>query len=360
MIISFLNNTQKMLQEIKESGVSNLSVKMSGWMNGGINQKILKDVDLISDLGSKKDIKSLLSYAEENDIDIYLDGVTNYANDSGVSDGFLVFRDAARLVSKEKVELLEYDTVYYGEQDWKDPYYLLKPTLVTEMMQNLSDAAAAYGAQGVSFRDTGYQLSADYNQKELVTRQTALNMQLEELENIKASGLSVMTNMGNDYVLGTTDFITNMDLKGSNYTIIDETVPFYQIAIHGYVNYTGKALNLSGDYQEELLKAAEYGAGLYFVFMDAESTELQNTYYTQYFGSNYDSWKDEMLEIYSRYDAELGKTYKQRITNHEVLDEGITLTAYEDGTKVYVNYSSTDYKIKSGITLPARDYMVIQ
>ena len=108
------------------------------------------------------------------------------------------------------------------------------------------------------------------------------------------------------------------------------------------------------------LKAAEYGAGLYFVFMDAESTELQNTYYTQYFGSNYDSWKDEMLEIYSRYDAELGKTYKQRITNHEVLDEGITLTAYEDGTKVYVNYSSTDYKIKSGITLPARDYMVIQ
>lgn len=75
---------------------------MSGWMNGGINQKILKDVDLISDLGSKKDIKSLLSYAEENDIDIYLDGVTNYANDSGVSDGFLVFRDAARLVSKEK------------------------------------------------------------------------------------------------------------------------------------------------------------------------------------------------------------------------------------------------------------------
>ena len=109
-----------MLQEIKEVVCQNLSVKMSGWMNGGINQKILKDVDLISDLGSKKDIKSLLSYAEENDIDIYLDGVTNYANDSGVSDGFLVFRDAARLVSKEKVELLEYDTVYYGEQDWKD------------------------------------------------------------------------------------------------------------------------------------------------------------------------------------------------------------------------------------------------
>ena len=52
-------------------------------------------------------IRAIVKTAEENDIDIYLDGVTNYANDSGVSDGFLVFRDAARLVSKEKVELLE-------------------------------------------------------------------------------------------------------------------------------------------------------------------------------------------------------------------------------------------------------------
>ena len=87
-----------------------------------------------------------------------------------------------------------------------------------------------------------------------------------------------------------------MDLKGSNYTIIDEMVPFYQIAIHGYVKlHTGKALNLSG-LSEEVFKLP-YGAGLYFVSMDAKS-ELQK-YILYTFGSNYDSWKDEMLEIYS-------------------------------------------------------------
>lgn len=360
LALTTYRETQEMLESLKESGICNLSVKMSGWMNGGINQKILKDVDLISDLGSKKDLKSLLSYAKENDVDIYLDGITNYANDSNLLDGFSVFSDTARLASKEKVELLEYDPVCYEEQKWKDSYYLLKPALIVEMMQNLSDAASEYGAQGVSFRDVGYQLSADYDQKELVTREAALNMQLAEMESIKASGLSVMTNMGNDYTLGVTDFITNMDLNGSVYTIIDETVPFYQIAIHGFVNYAGEALNLSGDYRMELLKSAEYGAGLYFVFMEAEPTELQNTYYTQYFGANFASWKNKMLEIYDRYEAELGSTFRQRITDHENLDEGVALTTYEDGTRVYVNYNSTDYTTEDGVILPARDYLVIQ
>ena len=349
---------QEILADLQENGVSNLSVKLSGWMNHGVQQRMLSDVKLISDLGSKKDLKNLLSYAKENNVNIYLDGVTNYAYDSNLLNGFSVFSDTARLVNKEKVELLEYDPVYYGEQDWKDYYYLLKPSEISKMIDNLGDAAGKYGAYGVSFRDIGYQLSADYNQKALVTRQTALNMQLESVEQMKDDGLGIMVNMGNDYMLGAADFITNMDLNGSVYTIIDETVPFYQIAIHGYVDYAGKALNLSGDCQEELLKSAEYGAGLYFTFADAETTVLQNTYYTQYFGANYDSWKERMMEIYSRYNEELGDIYAERIVDHEILEDGVARTTYENGTNVYVNYNVTDYRTNDGIVIPARDYLV--
>ena len=226
------------------------------------------------------------------------------------------------------------------------------------MIDNLGEAAGKYGAYGVPLRDIGYQLSADYNQKALVTRQTALNMQLESVEQMKDDGLGIMVNMGNDYMLGAADFITNMDLNGSVYTIIDETVPFYQIAIHGYVDYAGKALNLSGDCQEELLKSAEYGAGLYFTFADAEPTVLQNTYYTQYFGANYDSWKERMMEIYSRYNEELGDIYAERIVDHEILEDGVARTTYENGTNVYVNYNVTDYRTNDGIVIPARDYLV--
>ena len=42
-----------------------MSVKLSGWMNGGVQQKMLDSVNLISDLGSKKDLQNMIDSAEE-------------------------------------------------------------------------------------------------------------------------------------------------------------------------------------------------------------------------------------------------------------------------------------------------------
>ena len=356
--VTSYSEAEELLKELKAAGMNNVSVKLSGWMNGGIKQSILKKVKLISRLGSKKDLESLIAYANDNEIALYLDGITNYAYNSKVTDGFLQFRDAARMVSKEKAELSEFSTIWYGEVDWKDPYYLLKPSVILDMMENLAGAASKYEAAGVSLRDTGYALSADYNEKQMVTREEAKKQQINELQKIKDQGLGVMTNMGNDYTLGQTDFITNMDLNGSVYTILDETVPFYQMAIHGFVNYAGEPLNLTGDSQEELLKSAEYGAALSFTYMKEDPTELQNTYYTQYFGANYDGWKDKMTEIYSRYSQDLSGIFAQQMTAHDLLDEGVTSTTYADGTIVYVNYNYEDYTTEDGLKLPARDYLV--
>ena len=273
-------------------------------------------------------------------------------------NGFLVFRDAATFANEKRVKLLPFDKIYYGEQNDQNPYYLLKPEIILQNVENLSKAADTYGGAGISLRDIGYELSADYNKNQLVTRENMKKEQVALLNGIKASGQKIMTNMGNDYTLGVTDFITNMDLNGSGYTILDAAVPFYQIAIHGYVNYAGEALNLTADCEEELLKSAEYGAGLYFSLMDADATELQNTKYTQYFGANYEASKDELFAIYTRYQKELGSVFHQRIVDHAILDSGITLTVYEDGTKVYVNYNY-DNVTMDGIEIPARDYLVM-
>ena len=58
-----------------------------------------------------------------------------------------------------------------------------------------------------------------------------------------------------------------------------------------------------------------------------------------------------------RYQDDMKGLNRQRITGHERLDEEVTLTVYEDGTKVYVNYGSRDYS-SGTVTVPARDYRV--
>lgn len=349
---------QAIINDLLDKGVENMSVKYTGWMNGGVKQKMLNKVKLISDLGSKKDLQGLIDYANANDITVYLDGITDYALDSDMWDGFMATFDAARLVSKEKAELYEYSTVMYGQRDDLDTYYLLKASVAKEMADNLLAATENYGA-GTSFQNIGKDLSSDFTRKAPQSRQATLNVQEQLLKEASDAGKDIMINMGNDYAIAYADMVTNMDLSGSEYTIIDKTVPFYQLAIHGYVNYTGESLNLTQNFEDELLRSAEYGAGLSFTFTEETAFALQKTLYTQYFGADYASWQERMMEIYTRYNQELGHVYNQKMVDHEYVSDTVTCTTYEDGTKVYVNYGYEDYKA-GAVKVAARDYTAVK
>lgn len=347
------------VKELKEAGYENLSVKYSGWMNSGIEQTILNKAKIVSSLGNKKELKNMIAEAKKLGVDVYLDGITNYAYKPKLTNGFFSYTDAAKAVSKDRVKLFPYSTVNYGLEKNRDPYYLLKASLIWEMADNLVEAANEYEAS-VSFRDYGSDLSSDFNRDNLVSRQAAMVKQAEQLKSFKDSGKKLMVNIGNDYVVPYVDMITNMELSGAAYSILDREIPFYQMALHGYVNYTGEALNLTQNCEQELLKSAEYGAGLYFTFMDETTFTLQSTYYTRYFGADYDAWKERANEIYTRYNKELGGVFNQEMVDHVYETSLLTCTTYEDGTKVYVNYSYDEITAADGTKVPARDYTVIK
>lgn len=349
----------QMIKDFQGEGLGNMSVKLSGWMNGGVRQKILSKVKLISDLGSSKDFKALTSYAKENGIPLYLNGSTAYARNSGVLDGFLVFTDAAKFVSRESAKLYPYSTITFGQRKSEDAYYLLGADVSRKMADNLASYAAGRGV-GVSLEDIGKNLASDFNKDNPVRRQAALESQQEWLKDQRDDGTEFMINGGNDYALPFSSMITNMDLTGTKYTIIDRAVPFYQIAIHGYVDYTGEPLTLTQNWEEELLVSAEYGAGLSFTLMKESAFALQNTLYTKYFGADYASWHDRILEIYGRYNEELGGIFSQRITGHERITDTLACTVYEDGTKVYVNYGYEDVTASDGTLVKARDYKAVR
>lgn len=353
------SEAEEMIRQLASEGMNNISVKYTGWCNGGVNQKLLSKAKTIRDLGSKKDLKNLGAAAAELGVDLYLEGVTHYEYDSGLTDGFFSFTDAARFLSKERAELFVYSDVTYSAREGIDSYYLLHPDLIKENAQVLTKAAGQYGTN-VAFRDMGKDLSSDYYLKNTVSRQQAMDSHAQILKEIGDSGKKVMVNMGNDYALPYADIVTNMDLAGSGYTILDEEVPFYQLAIHGFVNYVGSPLNNCGNEEEELLESAEYGAGLSFSLMRETAFALQKTLYTEYYASDFAAWHDRMMDIYNRYNSEMGHVFNQQMTGHEKLDDNLSCTVYEDGTKVYVNYGFTDAVAPDGTKLPARDYVVVR
>ncbi len=348
---------QEMMAELTASGLTNMHVKMTGWCNGGVEQKVLAKTKTIGALGSGKDLQNMVAATEANGNTVYLDGITQYAYDSNLLNGFFSYRDAAKLISKQRAELHEYSHVTYAERENADnTYFLLHTDLANKYADNLVKAANKYGA-GASFQDLGEDLSSDFYRKNPNSREAVLNKQVELLKSYNNNGTPLMINMGNDYAVPFCQMVTNMDLRGSEYTILDECVPFFQLAIHGRVDYTGEPVNINGNPENEILYAAEYGAGLYFTFMEESSFATQKTLYTDYYGSHFDSWKTKMLEIYNRFNSELGHTFNQEMTGHDNLTSDVSCTEYADGTKVYVNYGYSNYT-EGGVTVPARDYVV--
>ncbi len=355
--VTSYKQTAEIIENLKKTGFMNMYVKLSGFFNGGIKQKLLRKVKFLRILGGKKDfVKMSASLAGER---VYLDGITQFAVNSGLGDGFMNYRDSARFVSSELARLYEYSAIWYGREKTKKPQYLLRSSLSEQMTVNLESAVKKYGLYGVSLRDTGFMLSGNYDPDHVSSRESVREVHTAGMEKIKTDGLGIMINGGNDYALQYADFITSMDFTGHAYSIIDEQIPFYQMAVHGYVNYAGTPVNLAANSQDTVLKAAEYGAGLMFVFMDADEGKLQDTAYTGYYGAGFREWSSSAEQIYGRYNRELGNTFQQKMSNHRNLSPDVSLTEYEDGTRVYVNFGYTGYTTEDGIRIPERDYKVV-
>lgn len=357
-VLTSFKDAKAILEEMTGAGYKNLSVRYSGWMNGGIDHSIPKDIDLTSGMGGKKALKALLSYAEGNDIDVYLSGRTQNVYDSNIFDGYIKSRDVAKYLSREEVETPEFSHIWFGglNESRVEAHHLLRPSVCATLMQNLADYAKEYNT-GVGYEDAGYLLSGDYNRRRPVTREESMQMQVEKLAAAKENGVPVLLTGGNEYALPYADLITDMDLEGKDYLIFDREVPFYQIAIHGLVNYTGSAMNLSDDPVDVLLKSAESGAGLAFAYIAASADILQDTEYMDFFGANYDGWKDIAKEYYLRYKEEMAGLNDKFIIDHQILAKGVTATTYEDNTVVYVNQNDSAYD-DGTVSIPARDYLV--
>lgn len=363
LALTTYSQAEDILKQLKAAGIGSLSAKYTGWFNTGVNQKSAAKVSLVGRLGGKSDVKSLASYASgTGGLDLFMNAKFMYVMKNEMFDGFGVNRDAAKFASREICELYTLDPIIYQTNEQYEDcelYYLVKPSYTIRNIDKYLDSITSYGVRNIGFEDVGNSLAGDYNSKDRVSREAAMNMQVDKMKSLKESGSLVMTTSGNQYAVPYSDYVTDMNIDPRAVNIIDESVPFYAIALHGLVNYSGSAINLSEDQTDMILKSAETGAGLYYTFMYAPTSKLQDSEYTQYYACNFMDWKDTAVELYNRFNSELGDVYNQYIVAHEKLASGVYKTTYENGKAVLVNYNYADYDY-NGTTVPKRDFVTVK
>ena len=348
------------INQIQELGFENVNYKLSGFINGGIRSTLMNKVRFVSQLGGASGFKKMLKAVDGTSAKLYLDGSVQTQYRTTLFGGFMSYRDSARFVSDELCKLSEYSKIWYGKDDERDNYYLLRQSLRDKGADKFTAKASKLGIAGISYKDNGKTLSSDFNDRRLTTRAMARQAQEQKMQEANDKGLGIMINSGNDYALKYVDFVTNMELHGNAYAIIDRTVPFYQIAMHGYKNYSGTPINLAYEKDQIILESAETGAGLMYTFMHSPTSKLHETNYTEYYSSSFDSWKNQFKETYEEYNSEMSKIANSLIVDHEYVSEQVTKTTFDNGYVVYVNFGYQSFITPSGKYVPDRDYRLVK
>jgi hypothetical protein len=349
-----------MIEDFANFGWKNVQVKLNGWFNRSVGHTIPTKIRLISGLGNKNDFQKLTDAARQSGYRLYPEVDFFYMRDKRAFDGFSLYSDTSRFLSRERIQRYPYSFDWFGERtNWGKLNYIARPEITMSMISNFPKNSSAFGLENIAFRNMGSTLAGDYNERRFVSREASMRMRQEKFGELISQGTGIMLLGGHSYAAPFADFIVDIALDDQSFGITDVPVPFYQIALHGLVPYTGRAINLAEDYTKHLLKTIESGAGLYFSFMTEETAILQETKFRQFYANEYGKWVNDADAMYKRFTADFGHLFNQAITDHVILSHGVTMTSYEDGTRVIVNAS--DFAVNyNGRYISANSYVVLR
>jgi hypothetical protein len=352
--------TESMVKDFAGLGWENVHVKLNGWFNRSVDHAVPAKVKLIKPLGSKKDFEHIVSAAEKNNFIVYPEVDFMFMRDVKTFGGFSLYSDAARYVNRERVQRYPYSFVWFGERKlWGKLNYLARPAATERMINKYRKQARKYKINNIAFRNMGSKLAGDYHERRHTSRETSMLMRQKKFEEMYKSGNKILVHSGFVYAVPWASIVTDMTITEHSFGITDTSVPFLPIVLHGLVPYTGRAINLAEDYTKNLLKTIEAGAGLYFSFMTEETAELQETKFRQFYANEYGKWAGDADVLYKKFNADFGHLYNQLIVSHTILSHDVTITEYEDGTRVVVNASDNAYSY-NGNNLKADSYIVLK
>lgn len=346
---------QDILGALRDGGAGDMAVLYSGVLNGGLNFRYMSSVKVQGNLGGAKDYNTLLQSLAQQGTRAYTGANLIAVARSG--NGYNASKQNIRSFDKQLAAIAAYNPSS-GRKVNSRMSWLVSPFYYEQLAGRfLKSFGGRVKAGGLYLQDVGAVLAGDYNENREILREQAKQYAAAAVRAVSDAGYSLTMDGGNAYVLPYADRLVNVALTGGNYRLQSREIPFVQMVLHGFIPYSGGALNLESDQQHALLKAVETGAGLYYKLMYADNTVLLDTAYTDLFSTNYAQWTEKIAQQWQ----ELAPLYRavaaQRIVRHAWLTDKVAATTYENGVTVTVNYGEQPYTADGG-EVPAGGYLV--
>ena len=350
----------KMIDTLNEGGIHNIVMNYQGWFNRGYYHDVTDKIALVKKLGSEKELERLSAKLESNGGKLY---------------GDTAFQKVAYTTKryKDSIETSRYFSTSYqvifgqvhpsalvnlSSLGYRDTlYYLISPRFLPRYVNDFTEEISSIDITGISLRDLGDMLASDKKRTHPINREYAKQVVEAQFEILQDTKKELMVKGGNSYSLPYASDILDPPLTQNDFFMVDEEIPWYQMIVHGCINYSGSVINLMSvnDMSDVVLKLLEYGAAPHFTLTYEDGTELKHTGLNMLFSTTFDVWKEDAISIYNEVNNVLKHVQGATIKQHEVLSAGVKKITYDNGVSIYVN--TTNKAFTSGnITVPAKGY----
>ena len=341
LVTASFEDIDKMLKALGKKGVGSISSTLYGWQKNGYYSYPGASA-VSSAAGGKKGLKNLIN--SNKNTSFYL--LQNYLKANIDVGGFSKYSDVVYKI----------DNIPLTDEGEK--LFLLNPKTQLKRFEKDIKTATNSGA-GLAFEGFGSMLYEDYEARARMSRTDFTNEIASYLKKSSKSSVNSAVDGFAPYTLKYADMIFNLPDRSSEYLHLDEAVPFLQMVLHGYVNYSATTPgNLSNDLNETKLKWIEYGYMPTFMLSYENSDRLEDSSFSLLFTSDYDTWGEKVADIYTELNKNLGFLSSQTIKEH-TKQSGVAKITYSNGAKIIVNYNDEPIT-ELDITVEANSYKVIK
>lgn len=329
--LTTFEDASEIVSLLNSKGVRNVSLRISGALNGGLRGGSISKSPALTTLGGDEALKNLCEIAKSKKSSVWIDinafsGGTAIANASGIVKSSL-YKDVYPYMAEKDVLTPVSDSSIFGKNISSTYAYV-------SSFENLN----------VALNDASFLLFTDTNRN--LNRQQMLDFTKEKVSALSISSALMLDKPALWLMKDASCVYSVPQLTSKEGAFGVTTVPLLQMVLHGSVIYGCEPVNAINAGWNSILKSVEYGAVPSFLFTYEECNNL-----------SYGRHATVTAQYYSKLKS-LKTIQGTAITSHEKLLTGVYKTTYAYNKVVYVNYNDSVVTV-DGILLSPNDFILV-
>lgn len=350
--LTTFEQTEEIINFFDKSGIKNIDVSLLGWNEHGLYKQSPKKIEISNVSGSNEKFKSLV-----NNYNCYSYVNLAFYYSKRLFDGYSKSKYNARMLNNEFATINIVDKITNAKIQGLEPIEIVSPSQYQQFAENYIKHSKTFGNK-INVGEFASNFVYDFNLKNPVTRNDSLKIIKDVLSNFIKNNMILSASNPNIEFAPYFNMIYDIKTQCNRKDIFEKSVPFIQMVLKGFVPYTTTSINNSSDIEFDLLKAVETGSNLKFVLANKIDKNIMKTEYDYLFNIDFNLTKTNIFQSYEKTKDVLNKINNVPIKSHEYVDDYLTKTQYQNGTVVYVNYSTNSKKIND-LSIGPRSFQII-